>query len=480
MMKKKKEIVLITMFLAVFLSGCEEVGTANFGDVANGDRNFDGKKADFNFSGIDSIDQITNVAARINWTHHADAFAYEIYNVTSGTTYVDTVLAPTTSYDLSGLNPSTAYKYRVQAKNSEGNLDSNTNVISFTTSMVPNSPSGLALREPSATPNLDDTPTIRVSGVENGQTIKLFTDSSCSNQVGSGTASGNTVDITTSSLGAGLHTLHAIATTSGNNASECSSATVSYTLETCPTGYIAVLENTDLGVDAFCVMQYEAKNDGSGNAVSQAGGTPWVSINQAGAKTECTSLGANYDLISNPEWMALAHNAEAQDANWSNGTVGDGCLFRGNNGTDDVCGYDGANPESGTGRDTKAKHVLSNGDELWDLAGNAWEWVDWSLGGGLTMGPTSCTLNAWTEFPVVACDALAAADYMPDNPSGQIVSIYNSDFGLGTFIASTGDAAVLRGGAWVHGTNAGAFTLNLHGDASFPSPYIGFRCVYRP
>lgn len=38
----------------------------------------------------------------------------------------------------------------------------------------------------------------------------------------------------------------------------------------CPDGYIFVYGNTTLGTNDFCVMKYEAKNDGSGNAVSTA------------------------------------------------------------------------------------------------------------------------------------------------------------------------------------------------------------------
>ena len=59
----------------------------------------------------------------------------------------------------------------------------------------------------------------------------------------------------------------------------------------CPTGYVAVPSNSDIGVDnGFCVMKYEAKNDGSGNPISQAEATPWVSINQADTKAACRSL----------------------------------------------------------------------------------------------------------------------------------------------------------------------------------------------
>ena len=142
----------------------------------------------------------------------------------------------------------------------------------------------------------------------------------------------------------------------------------------CPDGYILVPSNSEVGVqNDFCVMKYEAKawNDvnsddiidyGEVNAngcnevdcttdnwglsnhipVSMPENHPWRKIDQASAKSECTSLGANYDLISNPEWMTIARNVESVDTNWSGGSVGSGCLFRGNNGLDDDCGYNGS------------------------------------------------------------------------------------------------------------------------------------------
>src|SRR5690606_29006040 len=111
---------------------------------------------------------------------------------------------------------------------------------------------------------------------------------------------------------------------------------------TCPTNYLAVGPNTDVGVaDAFCVAKYEMKNDGSDNAVSQSAGTPWVSITRdddggtPGAITRCQSIGTEYDLISNAQWQAIARDIELAQSggvflNWSNGsTAGANALNRG-------------------------------------------------------------------------------------------------------------------------------------------------------
>ena len=60
--------------------------------------------------------------------------------------------------------------------------------------------------------------------------------------------------------------------------------------------WILVPGNPEYGTNDFCLMKYEAKNN-SGVPASTAAGTPWVSIDQQDAKTECASLG-NYPVIA--------------------------------------------------------------------------------------------------------------------------------------------------------------------------------------
>ena len=149
-----------------------------------------------------------------------------------------------------------------------------------------------------------------------------------------------------------------------------------------PTGYVWVSGSGKFGtLPGFCVMKYEAKNDGSGNPVSQASGSPWVNIEQYTARQECRSLGDNYHLISEKEWMTIAENVMRQTSNWADGTIGSkasngGGLYLGNvapPASHSHLGYDGPNPDSGTGRDTSARLQLSNGNTVWDLSGNVWE-----------------------------------------------------------------------------------------------------------
>ena len=251
-----------------------------------------------------------------------------------------------------------------------------------------------------------------------------------------------------------------------------------------------------MGLDAFAVMKYEAKawSDGNTNStidggevdadgtgvvagsnipVSIADNQPWRTINANDSAAECESLGANYHLISNEEWMAIAREIELQDANWTGGTVGSGCMFRGNS-AETTCGYNSAtDPDSGTGRNARAKHVLSNAEEIFDISGNLWEWTDWdSATVGFQIGPTSCATGG-LELPAVACGALADADYNSNNGA------YTSTEGAGRLGGGSGGAAV-RSGAWYSLAIAGAFTLDLGVPPTFRHPAIGFRCVFRP
>ncbi len=91
-------------------------------------------------------------------------------------------------------------------------------------------PTNLELVAPLLSPSTITTPTIRVSGVEAGQLVKLYSNSTCTNQVGSGTATGTTIDIVTTNLNNGIHQLHAI-----SGSSRCSTASLNYEVDLTPT-----------------------------------------------------------------------------------------------------------------------------------------------------------------------------------------------------------------------------------------------------
>lgn len=470
------------------------------------------------FLGIDSVDGITDSTATLRWSHVTGSTVYQVFQVTdSSPIYIASVEAPGESYSLTGLSAAREYSYIVRAFDSEGLHDNNTKKALFTTANAPTAPSSLSLSNPTISPGFDDTPTILISGVKNGDTVNLFSDSSCSTLVGTSVASGSAVELTTNILTPAVYTFYA--QTNGENPSNCSTANVTYEYAICPTGYVSVPANPVVGVNSnFCVMKYEAKawndtnsngiidagevdSDGCGEGacttgnwatiptykpVSQEANLPWRRISQDPARNACNSLNAsgetNYALISNPEWMALVRNIEAQNANWSGGLVGNGLLLQGNNGLNTVSSYDGSDPESGSGRDLKAMHVLSNGEEIWDISGNVWEWVDWNVTpankaySSVDGGP----VTAWRELTVLdrligTTDEMFVQSWQPANTN------FNSSQGVGQYFArsSSGGAAV-RGAASSNGIEAGVFSLDLFNVFTNTDINIGFRCVYRP
>jgi hypothetical protein len=244
----------------------------------------------------------------------------------------------------------------------------------------------------------------------------------------------------------------------------------------------------------FCVMKYEAKqeSDGSGGfrPSSTSAGTPWVDIKQKMSTAEttatsaCESIGAQ--LISNDQWMTIATNIANQGNNWDGGIVGTNSLNRGNTGdsvqevsnVNDACDATGASsctPTSGwhTNRRT---HTLSNGEVIWDMAGNVWEWTsDYDRSSGKANPGSS-----WVEFNTIS-DGISQlkTDFIPQVA---IDSSWNSAQGIGNYYAGPDNSggALIRGGDWggyLPGTSAGVFAAILNNTSSTTSPHFGFRCV---
>lgn len=90
----------------------------------------------------------------------------------------------------------------------------------------------LALKTPATSPGKIATPVITVSGVVSQDSVKLFSNNTCTTEKGSAQASSTQVDVTTSALADGDHTFYAHVIDPAGNISTCSTASVSYHLDT--------------------------------------------------------------------------------------------------------------------------------------------------------------------------------------------------------------------------------------------------------
>lgn len=241
----------------------------------------------------------------------------------------------------------------------------------------------------------------------------------------------------------------------------------------CPLNFIPVPGSSTYGTEGgFCVMKYEATDVG-GVATSQAAGTPWVSISQFDAITESQGACAGCKLITEAEWLTIAQNIMLVDSNWSGGSVGTGYIYTGHVGNDpnsplaassddndNLFGITGSTGSS-AGLNNIRTLTLSNGEVIWDFAGNTWEWTS----GTATTGKPGNTAagNNYRNWNVLEVTGSLDPNPLPSFAySG--ASNWDSSNGIGRIYSSSTDVSTrgfMRGGLWNSGSNGGIYAVYL-------------------
>jgi len=257
----------------------------------------------------------------------------------------------------------------------------------------------------------------------------------------------------------------------------------------------------------FCIDKYEASRSdatassaGSSNIPKSAQGViPWVNINQTEARAACARAGKH--LCTNNEWQAATGTSPSNTA-----------CTKGNNyyGTDFTDGSVNCTAD-GKGDPTQSGRCLTGSESVWcnsygvcDLNGNVWEWVNETW---FTSEPgNTSTVICWNTYSESDVDkpnhvCLAGWDVRGGNDGNYVANwnwTYNYpikgsanatmgndyfwtwcggvDGGWGATTATRYQRAVLRGGSWGNGANAGCFAMSLNNAPSYSSTIIGFRC----
>lgn len=207
-------------------------------------------------------------------------------------------------------------------------------------------------------------------------------------------------------------------------------------------------------VPAFKIGKFLSSCGPAGMIQINAENAPWVNVNYHEAMEACGAAG--YNLLTELKALAIAYDISQQDINWTGGKVGEGSIYqgihKGNVSSAQPGSYESTDPEE------RRWHQLSNGERIYDFAGNAFSWIFDDVQGdesGLSIKITADSLSL-TVAPFPSEEK--GMGWRPDGArdwSGR---------------------ALVRGGCWNSGSDAGVFYL--YGDwPGYRRDYVGFRCT---
>lgn len=201
----------------------------------------------------------------------------------------------------------------------------------------------------------------------------------------------------------------------------------------------------------YCIDQYEASKpdatsgsagSDTSRATSKPGVLPWVSVSQSNSKTYCSNAGKH--LCTSAEWLGAA-NVQGKVYNLQ---------------TDLASSPYYCNTGSSAAYPTGNSSGCVSAEGVYDMTGNVWELntevVD-------TIKPFSVGSNGYC--------------YPQQNGSwGTSGSSYYGNDGVYFLANNNTGRAVLRGGGWADGADAGPFGMGLYYTPSNTNPAVGFRC----
>lgn len=502
--------LFLLMFIFPTLFGCLQQDQNLVIDIGDGTASIE--KVNL-FDGISAVENVLDTTAIVRWAYSSVIHSYIIYEASDINNLVVLGVADNSSsaFKVTNLQPNSSYTFLVRAIFSSTLSvlaeDNNTNTIQVTTAAAPNIPQAVTLVSPTYSYGTEDSPVVRVYGTKAGDIVKVYSDSSCTVELSTTVAASNTTytDVQIFNLPLGEYTFYANLS-NGTFLSDCSEYAAKYEVSKCPYNYLLVGANSAVNQNSlFCVSKYEMKcSDQEGTAclnseqpVAAPDKKPWVNISLNDAKIACQSLGANYKLITNSEWMAVAREIESNVFNWKDAKIPNfdnlspsynpnAIINRGHsnnypstalaasNDDNEAC-YGLINVNSNdcngvTWHINKRTHNMVDEKMIWDIAGNVWEWVD------LVSSDKPNDNLTWLDLKDVTPTVGIPANYfMPNEP--QLTAQKNS---IGIYLGASNSYAsgARRGGNKDHGIGAGIYTLVMRESPSEFSQEIGFRCTY--
>lgn len=243
-----------------------------------------------------------------------------------------------------------------------------------------------------------------------------------------------------------------------------------------PLGWIKVPQTLVSGdkIEAFLVMQYEARQGDNNQPISVPEGLPWTNISQLRARGMCRRIGG--DLISDLQWMAIANDIAEVDENWTGERKGRGYLRRGH--SDNLPNR--ALSADNIDEDEKQQRTfrLSNNEIIWDVAGNVQEWTSDSIARSRIKEEIVPVFSGWTEYAKIIQLLEEIEEIKHIKP---LQEIWTSQEGIGKLYVPAEPMSAgyhfVRGGAWDSMERAGIFALSLRYGMGYSDATIGFRCV---